>query len=151
MMPLSDAAKAFLSALASPDAAARQDALQKHPLPASETAAVLPGLAELMGGADRAVAKTAREAMEALVHRSLAPVSGKNRPDPAVRARTAAALREIAAASARPRLVRAHALCLLGFAGDGSADEKALAALENDPELGDDAHMARQRLRSARY
>jgi len=146
-MMQSDTAKAFLAAMASPDVAARQEALKR--LPEQESAAALPGLADLMGGADPAVAKTARAGMETLVHRVRAPPPGKDRGDGAARARTADALAQIARSS-RPRMVRAHALYLLGFAGDGS-HEKALAALEKDTEVGEDARMARQRIRSVRY
>ena len=49
-------------------------------------------------------------------------------------------------------MARAHALHLLGFAGNGSRTEnQLLTQLENDPQIGEDARMARQRIRSARY
>lgn len=149
MRELSDATKAFLAAIASPDVAVRQAALKRLP-PAQDAADALPGLAELMAGKDPAVAKAAKAAMEAVTHRALAPPPGKDRPDRAARERAAAALTEVVDSS-HPRMVRAHALFLLGFAGDGAQHEKALALLEKDPEVGEDARMARQRLRSVRY
>jgi len=114
-----------------------------------EDAAALPGLADRMGDPDPAVAKAAKAAMEHLVHHKLAPVGGKDRPDGAAYTAVADALLEIVHAP-RPRLVRAHALYLVGFAGDGP-HEKALGALEKDPQVGEDARMARQRIRSVRY
>jgi hypothetical protein len=111
-------------------------------------AAALSGLADRMGDPDPTTAKAAKLAMERLVHRNLAPAEGEDRPDDAARTAVADALLEIARAP-RPRLVRAHALYLGGFAGDGR-HEKALSALEKDPQVGEDARMARQRIRSVR-
>jgi hypothetical protein len=139
-------AKAFLDGMASTDPAVRQEALKSLP---QQDAAVLPGLADLMGSADPAVAKAAKTAMERLVHLRLAPPAGTDRPGDIARATFADGLLEIAR-SPRPRLTRAHALHLAGFAGD-RRHEKALGALEKDPQVGEDARMARQRIRSVRY
>lgn len=142
--------KAFLAAMSSPDAAVRDGAGKDVPrLSPADAGVVLPGLADLMGSADPATAKAAKSAMERFVHQSLAPPAGKDHPDGRARSGVADALREIAA-SPRPRLVRAHALALLGFAGDGR-DERAIAGMEPDPDLGQNARMARRRIRSVRY
>jgi hypothetical protein len=102
-----------------------------------------------MGSPDPAIAKAAKAAMQRLVHLKLASPAGTDRPDGGARTAVAESLLDIARSS-RPRLVRAHALYLVGFTGDGR-QEKTLSALENDPQVGENARMARQRIRSVRY
>ena len=96
-------------------------------------------LADAMGSPDPATAKAAKLALEKFTHAAGAPRAGA-----AQRRETLRALREIAL-SKRPRLVRAHAIRLLGLIG-GKPEAQALAPLERDPELGDNAHMARERI-----
>lgn len=97
----------------------------------------LESVADAMASAHPAVSKAARLELERRVHAAARPGSDR-RP-------TIGALRGIALAP-RPRLVRAHALRLLGFIGDRRA-ERAIARLESDPEIGEDARMARERIR----
>jgi hypothetical protein len=102
----------------------------------------IPTLADGMASADKATAKAAKLALEKLAHAAGAPRAGAGQ-----RRETLRALSEIAL-SRRPRLVRAHALRLLGLIG-GRAEEKVLASVERDPEVGEDARMARERIRRA--
>lgn len=97
-------------------------------------------LADRMGGNNPVAAKAARLAMERAVHTACAPGASKG-----VRADI---LKELLAivASQRPRMVRAHAIKLVGLIGRKSED-KPLARLANDPELKGDVQMARERLR----
>ncbi len=96
-------------------------------------------LADAMASTDPQVAKAAKLALEKLAHAAGAP-----RASAAQRRETLRALSTVAL-SQRPRLVRAHALRLLGLIG-GPGEVKALAPLEKDPQLGDDARMARERI-----
>jgi hypothetical protein len=112
--------------------------------------AALRDWADQMGGPDPAAAKKAKAEMEQLVHLMLSPAPGKDWPEGSVRARVADSLAEIAR-SDRPRVVRAHAIHLLGFAASGRRDEDTLKALEKDPQVGDDARMARERMKGSRY
>lgn len=97
-------------------------------------------LADAMAGTDKARAKAAKAALAQEVHAACAPGGDKTL--------RAALLKEILLIlnSKRPRLVRAHAIALLGFIGS-KADDKALARLAADPELKEDIRMARERLR----
>ena len=92
-----------------------------------------------MGGSDKARAKAAKLALEQVAHNAARPGAPK-----AERQTTIAGLLEVARSS-RPRLARAHALRLLGLIG-GKVEERALSSLERDPEIGEDARMARERL-----
>jgi hypothetical protein len=97
-------------------------------------------LADTMSGADLVKAKAAKAIMAQQVHAACAPGgSAKLRAE---------LLRELMAifTSKRPRLVRAHAIELIGFLGSKN-DDKALARLAADPELKDNIKMARERLR----
>ncbi len=96
-------------------------------------------LADAMGSADPQAAKAAKLALEKFVHAAGAPRAGA-----APRRETLRALSTVAL-SKRPRLVRAHALRLIGLLG-GPGEAKTLAPLEKDPQLGDDARMARERI-----
>jgi hypothetical protein len=148
-MKILDVSK-WLTDMASADFAVREKAggvvSQIQP---DAAAAVLHGLADIMGGTEPSAAKSAKLAMERYVHQCLGPHPGKDRPDGKVRSAVAESLQTIVA-SARPRLVRAHALLLLGFAGD-HRDEKSLTAMLTDAELGPNARMTVQRIRSNRY
>jgi hypothetical protein len=97
-------------------------------------------LADIMASPDPATAKAAKLALEKLAHAAGAPRAGAVQ-----RRETLQALREIAL-SKRPRLVRAHALRLLGLIG-ARPEAQALAPVERDPEVGEDARMARERIR----
>lgn len=103
----------------------------------------IPLLADAMAGADPAAAVQATRALEKLAHNAARPGA------PDERGQALAELKKLAI-SRRPRKVRAHALRLLGFVGDRGT-ERALAALERDPEVGEDARMARQRIRAVAY
>ncbi|MGC4044354.1 MAG: hypothetical protein QM758_11200 [Armatimonas sp.] len=96
-------------------------------------------LADTMGGSDLAAAKAARASLASFTHAAAAPNAGAGQ-----RRETIKALTEIAT-SKRPRMVRAHALHLLGLVG-GKGELRAIAPLENDPEVGEDARMATTRL-----
>jgi hypothetical protein len=52
------------------------------------------------------------------------------------------ALLGVARAAGRPRMVRAHALHLLGFVAKNNTTASALRTLMTDPEVGEDARMA---------
>jgi hypothetical protein len=98
-------------------------------------------LADAMSGSDLVKAKAAKAAMAQQVHAACAPgVTGK------LRAELLRELLTIILESKRPRLVRAHAIALLGFLGS-KGDDKTLARLASDPELKDNIKMARERLR----
>lgn len=99
-------------------------------------------LAETMAGTDPVKAKAAKLEMAKLVHTACAPKRpGRER---------AAFLKQLSVLldNRRPRLVRAHAAQLIGYAG-GKADDKALAKYASDPEIGEDILMARERIQRA--
>ena len=100
----------------------------------------IPTLADGMASPDKARAKLAKKYMEATVHDAARPDAPR-----AYRKKTIADLLAVIR-SGRPRLVRAHALRLLGLIG-GRSEEKLIAPLESDKEVGEDARMARERLR----
>jgi hypothetical protein len=138
----------FLNRITSPDAAVRQAAVKDAP---NQNPEVLAGLADYLAHPDKAIAKAARAAMERFVHSKMSPEKGKGRPNSGIRDTVAENLLAIAASS-RPRIARAYALTLYGFAGNGSAGEETiLNTLEKDKEIGEDARMARQRVRMGRY
>jgi hypothetical protein len=93
-----------------------------------------------MGGPDPAAAKAAKAALTSFVHAASAPRTGAAQRRETLRALSAIVL------SKRPRMVRAHAVYLLGLLG-GKSEERALAPQERDPEIGEDVRMARERLR----
>lgn len=96
-------------------------------------------LADTMGGADPVAAKAARVSLASFAHAAGAPNAGSGQ-----RRETIKALTEIAN-SKRPRMVRAHALHLLGLIA-GKGELRSLAPLERDPEVGEDARMALARI-----
>ena len=99
-------------------------------------------LADQMSGTDPVSAKAAKHEMEVSSHATAAPGQG------AARVKAAKALVDVAKSS-RPRLVRAHALRLIGFVGS-KADAAAVAGLTKHPELGQDAKIAIKRIQSAK-
>jgi hypothetical protein len=99
-------------------------------------------LADQMSGSDSVTSKAAKLELEAAAHAAAAP--GQT---PA-RAKAAKALVDVAKSN-RPRLVRAHALRLIGFVGS-KADASAVAGLSKHPELGQDAKIAIKRIQSAK-
>jgi len=96
-------------------------------------------LADAMDAADPVAAKGARLALEGLTHKAAAPGKGADR------AKVADAL-VAALAKRRSRVARGHILRLVGFVGD-RRHERALAAHERDNETGEDARLARERIR----
>jgi HEAT repeat protein len=139
--------QAFLKRIASPDPAVRAAALKEA---AQQDPAALAGLADLMSHSDKAIAKAAKTAMERLTHGVLKPAPGKDKPNSDDgRGKAADQLVEIAMSS-RPRMTRAHALYLAGFAGE-RMHEALVADLEKDKDVGEDARMALQRMRSVRF
>lgn len=96
--------------------------------------------ADLMAGSDPVKAKAAKAELEKTVHAVCAPGRSKTIRNDYVKELLAILT------SNRPRLVRAHAVRLLGLAGSKS-DDKALARFAADPNLRDDIKMARERLR----
>ena len=100
----------------------------------------IPVLADGMASPDKAMAKLAKKYMEETVHDAARPGAPAS-----YRKKTVADLLAVVR-SKRPRMVRAHALRLLGLIG-GKPEEKLLALIERDPEVGEDARMARERLR----
>ena len=130
-----DAAR-FLDSMASPNPSVRRAAAA---FARRRGAGALPGLADLAASSDRAIAKAAQKAMADITHHAARPgVSGEAR-------QAAATLRTIAQATARPRMVRAHALHLLGFVAT-AADVPGLHALLADTEVGTDARLALERI-----
>jgi len=91
-----------------------------------------------MASDDPATAKGARLEIESLVHASATP---GNRDRMVVADTLLAALK-----TKRSRVDRAHLLRLIGFVGDRK-QERALAPFEGDRETGEDARMARERIR----
>jgi hypothetical protein len=101
-------------------------------------------LANRMADPDKIKAKMAKVAMERLVHAQARP--GANKKD---RQSVNDGLLMVAKEEKNySRMTRAHALRLLGYIG-GRGEERALGSLEKDPELGEDARMARERIRRA--
>ena len=126
----------FLQSMASPDAAVRRAAAA---FARRRGAGALPGLADLAAAPDKALAKAAQKAMADITHHAARPgTPGESR-------QAAAALRTVAQATARPRMVRAHALHLLGFVAT-AADVPGLRALLADTEVGGDARLALERI-----
>jgi len=99
-------------------------------------------LADQMSGTDPVSSKAAKHEMEVSTHATAAPGQG------AARAKAAKALVDVAKSN-RPRLVRAHALRLIGFVGS-KADAAAVAGLTKHPEIGQDAKIAIKRIQSAK-
>lgn len=99
-------------------------------------------LADQMSGTDPVASKAAKAELETYAHAAAAP--GQN----AARAQAAKALVEVAKSN-RPRLVRAHALRLIGFVGS-KADAAAVAGLTKHPEIGQDAKIAIKRIQAAK-
>lgn len=102
----------------------------------------IPALADGMASSNKVIAKVAKKYMEETVHDAARPGAPKT-----YRKKTIADLLAVVRSN-RPRLVRAHALRLLGLIG-GKTEEKLLAPLEADREVGEDARMAHERLRRA--
>lgn len=99
-------------------------------------------LANRMADSDKVKAKMAKVAMERLVHVQARP--GANKDD---RKSINQGLLTVAKdGKAYSRMTRANAIRLLGFIGEGG-EERALGSLEKDPEIGEDARMARERIR----
>lgn len=126
----------FLESMASPDPAARRAAAT---FARRRGASALPGLADLAASSDKAVAKAAQKAMTEITHHAARPGA------PGEARQVADALLVIAQATARPRMVRAHALHLAGFVAS-TATAPALRALRTDKEVGEDARMAWERI-----
>lgn len=99
-------------------------------------------LADQMAGTDPTSSKAAKLEMEISAHAAAAPGQG------AARAQAAKGLVDVAKSN-RPRLVRAHALRLIGFVGS-KADAAAVAALSKHPEIGQDAKIAIKRIQSSK-
>jgi aconitase B len=107
-----------------------------------ELASRILDLANRMADPDKVKAKMAKVAMERLVHVNARP--GVNKND---RQSVNEGLLTVAKETRNhSRMTRAHAIRLLGYIGGGS-EERALGSLEKDPELGEDARMARERIR----
>lgn len=101
-------------------------------------AAVAP-LAELMASTDKGASRAATEALGRVAHYAARPTAS-----PAERQSVVVELLRVASAP-RPRTVRAEALHLLGFVGNGNM-VPALARLLNDPEVREDARLALERI-----
>lgn len=95
-------------------------------------------LGELMASSDKGVAKAAGGAMETIAHHAARPGAGKE-------AQAAAAELMLLAQPKHPRMVRSEALNLLGMVGD-SRVVPGLAELLSDPEVGEDARLALERI-----
>ena len=99
-------------------------------------------LADQMSGSDSVTSKAAKLELEVAAHAAAAP--GQN----VARAKAAKSLVDVAKSN-RPRLVRAHALRLIGFVGS-KADAAAVAGLTKHPEIGQDAKIAIRRIQAAK-
>ena len=97
-------------------------------------------LAEAMASSDPVKAKAAKREMERQIHDACRPGKPWRERDPHLKELTTLLEKR------HPRLVRAHAARLIGYAGS-KEEESALAKYEPDPEIGDDIQMARERLR----
>jgi hypothetical protein len=84
--------------------------------------------------------KQSKNLLTAIVHDSVRPGASKKE-----RALAITALEKGIAVSTHPRMLRAHLLYLLGCIGD-SASAKRIMPLENDPQIGPNAKMARARI-----
>jgi HEAT repeat protein len=103
--------------------------------------AVVP-LGDLAASEDKGVAKAAQGALQEIAFYA-------GRPDAQDEARAVAEQLLLLTAPSRPRAVRANALHLLGFVADKPL-ALAIARLSQDPEVGEDARMALQRIPGAR-
>ncbi len=101
-------------------------------------AAVAP-LAELIDSTDKGASRAATEALGRVAHYAARPSA-----PPVERQAVAVELLRVATAP-RPRMVRAEALHLLGFVGNGNT-VPPLARLLNDPEVREDARLALERI-----
>jgi len=117
------------------DMAARHVAVRQAVL--IGTPAILP-LGEVLGGADRAAARAAFEALKRIAHHA-------GRPGAETEAKAAAAHLVKLTRKDRPRQVRAEALYLLGCVGGASA-VRDIAGLLTDPDVREDARMALERI-----
>lgn len=126
----------FLRDLASPDAAVRQAAAASA---RTQGAGAIAGLGDLASGPDKAVAKAARKALEDIAHHAARP-GAKGKETQAVADQMA-----LLTDAKRPRALRAHALHLLGFVGRDK-NVAGIARLLSDPQVGDDARMALERI-----
>lgn len=99
-------------------------------------------LANRMADPDKIKAKMAKVAMERLVHAQARPTAIKKDRESVINGLLTVAKES----KTYSRMTRAHAIRLLGFIG-GRGEERALGSLENDPEIGEDARMARERIR----
>jgi hypothetical protein len=99
-------------------------------------------LANRMADPDKIKAKMAKVALERLVHAQGRP--GAKKED---RQSVLDGLLTVAKEGKNySRMTRSHALRLLGYIG-GRGEERTLGSLEKDPEIGEDARMARERIR----
>ncbi|HZO88360.1 MAG TPA: hypothetical protein VFB38_08470 [Chthonomonadaceae bacterium] len=126
---------AFLEKIKSPDADVRYKAWREAGPMGAE--AVVP-LGELAASPDKGVAKAASGAMETIAHHAARPGAGAEAHAVSVE------LLKVAQ-TPHPRMVRADALYLLGFTGDGRI-VPGLARLLSDRELREDARMALERI-----
>jgi len=126
----------FLESMASPDSSVRRAAAA---FARRRGAGALPGLADLAASPDKALAKSAQKAMADITHHAARPGT------PSEARQAADALLKIAQTTSRPRMVRAHALHLLGFVAT-DADVPGLRALLADTEVGGDARLALERI-----
>ncbi len=101
-------------------------------------------LGKQMSDPDKATAKMAKVAMERYVHAQGRPGANKNDRQSVIEGLMTVAKDR----TAYSRMARAHAIRLLGYIG-GRGEERNLESLEKDPEIGENARMARERIRRA--
>src|SRR4051812_47880267 len=92
-----------------------------------------------MASGDANIAKSAREAMGAIVHHSARPKHAEDA------AKAASELLKVAADAKRPKAVRGSALVCLGFAAS-SSNVAEIAKLFSDADVREDARMALERI-----
>lgn len=98
----------------------------------------IPKLITSMASDDPAASKQARLDLESVAHAAAAP---------GIRNRSAVADALLnALKNKHSRVNRGHLLKLIGFVGDRK-HERALAGFTKDPETGEDARMAQERIR----
>jgi HEAT repeat protein len=128
-------AQTLLDRLQSPDANVRYKAWREA---GPVGAGAVTGLADLLASPDKGIARAAQGALETIVHYAA-------RPGATNEARAVSVELLKAATAERPPLVRAQALNMLGFTGDGRA-VPGLVKLLAVPAVREEARMALERI-----
>jgi len=125
----------LLDQLQSPDANVRYKAWRSAGPTGAEA---IPGLGDLMASPDKSIAKCAKGALETITHYAA-------RPGSPTEARAVSNNLLKLADSTRPHMVRADALTLVAYVGDGHC-VPTLVKLLNDYDVHEEARLALERI-----